>query len=201
MKKIFSVLLVLGVLSIIGCSANNAANSLETDSQTIIHSKPTTAPTAPISIQDTSVSDETATEDHPVKKIELLQRSYTVVNSKRVYGGNFNVKSTLTDEDSINFFSALLNDIALSDSQVDNWPKYTPARSNEYAVIIFLQDGSAIIINLHFTEQSNNYYIAIANCNEEPEYNSFVASDNADELFAKHEIEKENAEKLIDLFK
>lgn len=201
MKKVFSVLLLLGLLSMIGCAANNAANSLQTDPQTVSPSTPTTAPAAPASAQATSPSDNTPAEELPVQKVELLQRAYTLVNSKKVYGEAFNVKATLTDLDSVSFFSALLDDIALSNQQVENWPKYNPARANAYAVKIFLNDGSIAIINLHYTEQSNSYHIATATCSEDTQYDAFVASENADELFAKHEIQKENAEKLIGLFK
>ena len=196
MKKIFSLLLVFIVVSIMGCSTNNA--NAQGSSATNNHN-PTTASTVQSPIHNTLENNKTPTDIYSIEKIDLLQREYTLANSKKVYGQNFKVLSTLTDEDSIHFISALIDDVEHSNTQADNWAKYNPARANEYAIKIFFDDGSVTIINLHFTEQSNVYYIAIADLKEDIEYNSFVTSDNADELFKKHTIEK--GKQLIGLLK
>jgi len=198
MKKIFSLLLVFVVVSIIGCSTNNG------DAQGISATNnynSTTASTVQSPTHNTLGNDKTPANIYSIEKIILLQREYTLANSKKVYGQNFKVLSTLTDGDSIHFISALIDDVEHSNTQADNWAKYNPARANEYAIKVFWDDGSVTVINLHYTAQSNVYYIAIANCKEDIDYNSFVTSDNADELFAKHSIEKEKAEQLIRLFK
>lgn len=209
MKKLFfSLSLAFVAIFITACSNNNDApnisatnknNSASSLNET--YSESTTAPTVQNLIQNTLGRDETSANDHSVKRIDLLQREYTLANSKKVYGQNFKVTSTLTDENSINIIAALLDGIEYSNTQAENWPKYNPARANEYAIKIVLNDGSIAIINLHFTEQSNICYIAIANCKEDVEYNSFVMSDNADKLFTKLSIEKKQGFQLISLFK
>ncbi|MBQ7329938.1 MAG: hypothetical protein IJX01_08555 [Oscillospiraceae bacterium] len=198
MKKIFSLLLVFIAVSIMGCSANDPHAQ---DSSAPNNYNSTTASTVQSPTHNTLGSDKTPANTYSIKKIDLLQREYTLKNSKKVYGQNFKVLSTLTDGDSIHFISALIDDVEHSNTQADNWPKYNPARANEYAIKIFFDDGSIIVINLHFTEQSNISYIAIANSKEDIEYNTFVTSTGADELFTKHTIEKAKGDRLIRLFK
>lgn len=208
MKKFLYIALFLAfvAVSIVGCSTINPQidpeasthNATVSPSETITaqHSEPAPTSAAPITTQSTLSS----TTDYSVEKIELLQREYTLVNAKKVYGENFEIKSTLTDANTLTFIAALIDDIEPSDAQSDNWPKFNPARANEYAIKIFLNDGSITIINLHFTEQSNAYYIALADLKEDTEYNAFVTSINADKSFTKHIIKGDAAQQLIKLY-
>lgn len=198
MKKLFLPLLVFVAVSIVGCSTNNADPQ---GSVALNNHNATTASTVQSPISNTFRSDTTSVNTYSIKKIDLLQREYSLKNSKKVYGQTFKVWSTLSDEDSIGFISALMDNVEHSNTQADNWAKYNPARANEYAIKVFWDDGSVTVINLHFTAQSNVYYIAIANCKEDIDYNSFVTSTGAEELFTKHTIEKEQGFQLIGLFK
>ena len=135
-----------------------------------------------------------------ITKIELLEKEYkTSTNGKKIYGENFVVKSTVNDSDITNKISAYLFGEAIIKS-VDNWAKFNPAHANYKAINVYCDDDTKYVINLHFSENLETKYIAIATVNSDADYNDFVNQNNADDIFEKCIANQEFGEFLIELF-
>ncbi len=211
-KKVFVSLLLVFLISVVGCSNDNVVQnssdpkdyritSSQNENNDALNSELLSSSVVEKVTQESSTIDTFAPANSPIRQIDLLQKEFTLNNNKKVYGENFNVKSTLTDDDSIVFFTELISYINHTDAQSNDWPKYNPARAKEYAIKIYFVDGTINIINLHYTEQSNAWYISLFKHNEDKEYNSLVKSDGADKSFSKYTIENDKGTRLINFFK
>lgn len=77
----------------------------------------------------------------------------------------FPVSKTYTDNKTEQL-KAFLNTEYCKQKEADNWVKLNPAKANEKYLALVLSDGGTMIINIHFTESSPVYYIAIATAKE-----------------------------------
>lgn len=133
-------------------------------------------------------------------KIELLEKEYkTSTNGKKIYGKSFVVKSIVKDGDIINKMSEYLFGDAIIKSTTD-WAKFNPAHANYKAINVYCDDSTKYVINLHFTENTEAKYIAIATTNFDVDYNDFVNQNDVEDIFVKCISNQDFGKFLIELF-
>ncbi len=139
-------------------------------------------------------------EKKNISKIEFLEKEFEfAANGKKVYGKNFITKSTVSNTDVLNKMSKyLFSDAILKFS--DGWAKFNPAHANYKAINVYCDDNTKYVINLHFSENSETKYIAVATVDSNANYNDFVNQDGAADSFEKCIANQEFAEFLIKLF-
>ena len=149
---------------------------------------------------DTNSETDTSVLKKNITKIELLEKEYkTSTNGKKIYGKNFVAKSTINDSNTINKMSAYLFGEAIIKS-TDSWAKFNPAHANYKAINVYCDDGTKYVVNLHFSENSETKYIAIATVSSDADYNDFVNQNNAEDIFEKSIANQEFGKFLIELF-
>lgn len=88
---------------------------------------------------------------------------------------NFTVIRTLNDKAN-GIIENLLAAPNFASKSENEWVKFRPSRPNEYALAIEFTDDTCLIIAIHFTKDSDTYYIAEAESNskfdEKADYSS-----------------------------
>lgn len=77
----------------------------------------------------------------------------------------FTVSKTYTDN-KLKQLKAFLTTEYCEEKEAGNWVKLNPAKPNQTKLALVLSDGSTMLINIHFTESSPVYYIAIGSVEE-----------------------------------
>lgn len=77
----------------------------------------------------------------------------------------FTVSKTYTDN-KLKQLKAFLTTEYCEEKEAGNWVKLNPAKPNQTKLALVLSDGSTMLINIHFTESSPVYYIAIGTVEE-----------------------------------
>lgn len=209
MKKPLLLLIFIFLFVFSGCSSTpDKTLSNLTNKNPNINSSPLTENSE--SVNDISSIDESSDTNSEtdtsvfkkknITKIEVLEKEYkTSTNGKKIYGKNFVAKSTVDDSNIINKMSAYLFGDAVVKS-TDNWVKFNPAHANYNALNVYCDDGTKYVINLHFSENSETKYIAVATVNSDADYNDFVNQNDAEEIFEKCIANQEFGKFLIELF-
>lgn len=122
--------------------------------------------------------------DRVVKQLYVLKRDDPITDK-------FLISKTLEGNDAKRM-GKFLNTAHLEAKTANNWVKFNPARPNNYAIAIRLDNNATIMINIHFSpDDSTRYYVAIGKTeqgfNIENEYaglnyERYIASDEFGEF-------------------
>ena len=77
---------------------------------------------------------------------------------------NFTVVRTLNDKAN-GIIENLISSPNVASKSENEWVKFRPSRPNEYALAIEFADDTCLIIAIHFSKDSDTYYIATADTN------------------------------------
>lgn len=97
--------------------------------------------------------------DSDIKEIYVLSKSSKGQKDK------FTVSKTYTDN-KLKQLKSFLTTEYCEEKEAGNWVKLNPAKPNKTKLALVLSDGSTMLINIHFTESSPVYYIAIGTAEE-----------------------------------
>ena len=97
--------------------------------------------------------------DSDIKEIYVLSRPSKGQKDK------FTVSKTYTDN-KLKQLKAFLTTEYCEEKEAGNWVKLNPAHPNQTKLALVLADGGTMLINIHFTESSPVYYIAIGTAEE-----------------------------------
>lgn len=106
---------------------------------------------------------------------KMIKNTYVLSTKHPNDLSNFSIVRTLNDKanDIIENLFAAPNFASKSENE---WVKFRPSRPNEYALAIEFTDDTCLIIAIHFTKDSDTYYIAEAESNgkfnEKADYSS-----------------------------
>ena len=117
--------------------------------------------------------------DRAVKQVYILKKNTNTTNK-------FFISRTIEGNDAKKL-GEYLNTAHLEAKTEGNWVKFNPARPNEFAIAITLDNNATIMLNIHFSiENSTRYYVAIGkseqgfnieNSFEDLNYQRYIASD------------------------
>lgn len=95
---------------------------------------------------------------------KMIKNTYVLSTKHPNNLSNFTVERTLNDKANVTMENLLASPNFASKSE-NEWVKFSPSRPNEYALAIEFTDDTCLIIAIHFTKDSDTYYIATAKSN------------------------------------
>ena len=125
--------------------------------------------------QTEDTSSETQKEFGTVLSEETIVNTYVLSTKHPNDLGNFTIVRTLNDKANVTIENFLMapNFEATTENE---WVKFIPSRPNEYALAIEFMDDTCLIIAIHFSSESDTFYIATARSNgkfnEKADYSS-----------------------------
>lgn len=125
--------------------------------------------------QTEDASSETQKEFGTVLSEETIVNTYVLSTEHPNNLSNFTIVRTLNDKanGTIENFLMAPNFETKSESE---WVKFIPSRPNEYALAVEFMDDTCLIIAIHFSSESDTFYIATAKSNskfnEKADYSS-----------------------------
>ena len=106
---------------------------------------------------------------------KMIKNTYVLSTKHPNNLDNFTVVRTLNDKAN-GIIENLLAAPNFASKNENEWVKFRPSRPNEYALAIEFTDDTCLIIAIHFTKDSDTYYIAEAESNskfdEKADYSS-----------------------------
>jgi len=106
---------------------------------------------------------------------KMIKNTYVLSTKHPNDLSNFTVVRTLNDKAN-GLIENLLAAPNFASKSENEWVKFMPSRPNEYALAIEFTDDTCLIIAIHFTKDSDTYYIAEAESNtkfdEKADYSS-----------------------------
>ena len=96
-----------------------------------------------------------------IESAELLERDVTTTQLR------YTSKASFTETGITAKFENYLNDKFCEEKSEGNWVKFNPARPNNYAFALHLENGETMLLNIHFSQNSSSYYIALGEVNGE----------------------------------
>jgi len=90
--------------------------------------------------------------------------SVDLLKKERFTTDKFTVAEKITKSNTLSELEAFLNTKYCEEKSEGNWVKFNPGRPNDYALAIHLENGSVMLLNIHFAPSTDSvYYFAVAN--------------------------------------
>ena len=120
-------------------------------------------------------SSETQKEFGTVLSEETIKNAYVLSTKHPNDLSNFTIVRTLNDKANGTIENFLMEPNFETKSE-NEWVKFRPSHPNEYALAIEFMDDTCLIIAIHFSSESDTFYIATAKSNskfnEKADYSS-----------------------------
>lgn len=125
--------------------------------------------------QTEDISSKVQSQSSTVLSEEIITNAYVLSTKHPNNLSKFTVVRTLNDKANT-IIENLLREPNFASKSENEWVKFRPSRPNEYALAIEFMDDTCLIIAIHFSSESDTFYIATAKSNskfdEKADYSS-----------------------------